>query len=251
MVFTELRLEDSVSILCLAATCKELLLLGKPHVYQVMRRACQSWGYCRIICVGDYCYGIEDADLPPGLLTVEEKKAIEDMYGKEDRRSKLYGFAAATFSSDEIAFDSPLNSVLVCSPQFRRLLYSRSATEQHDLRMIRKLMTPAYEEGPTVLCNVSKGECVRRDALDLPGDISLGLVLLSQVCWSHDSSCSLRIDEDFAEKLVQGRWAGDRFCITTESTMPELPGGAEWKDVTREVHDLLCHLYYNEIAPDI
>ncbi|KAI9057650.1 hypothetical protein FKP32DRAFT_1607179 [Trametes sanguinea] len=256
MIFLEL--EDDASIPCFAVTCKDLLILGKPHAYKVMaRHACSSWRNGRIIAVGDCCYGLDDSSLPPGLLTAKEKKAIKDMCknlngSQVEYEPTLYSFAHAAFEWRPDS-KSDADPVWAMAKQFCQ--YGRSSdgtiwrawtpSDTLDRRMIEELMKVTYDDGPgAVLCNLSKGEFVREDALDLPKRISsLGHALVSQVCWTHDFWFALAVGEEFEEKLGRGRWAGDRFCIVTESTMPELPGRAEWKDVTREVHELLCHLH--------
>ncbi|OSC97974.1 hypothetical protein PYCCODRAFT_1480983 [Trametes coccinea BRFM310] len=242
-IFTELRVEDPVSMVCFAVACKELLSLGKPHAYKLMKAECRSWINHRLICVGDY-----GSNLPQGLLTAEEEAAIEGMREDDEYPPTLYSLAAATFDSHLDAFDDAFRFAWFESPQYDIMCHEsirrQTPTQKNDWRMITSLLSPAYDQGPAVLCNMSKGECVRQDALNLPAGISLGHVLVSQICCSDDPSCSMVVGEDFEKNFERGRWVGDRFCIATVSTMPKLTGGAEWKDVTCEVHELLCHLCY-------
>ncbi|KAI0681873.1 hypothetical protein C8T65DRAFT_690541, partial [Cerioporus squamosus] len=93
---------------------------------------------------------------------------------------------------------------------------------------------PASERDAVPLCNLSKGEYVRRDGLTVPHS-GLAQALLSHICWSEDESCSMSLRKETLEKLIHGRWAGDRFCITTLEALPDAPKGREWADVTEEV----------------
>ncbi|CDO70349.1 hypothetical protein BN946_scf184755.g3 [Trametes cinnabarina] len=107
----------------------------------------------------------------------------------------------------------------------------------------------SYPQGPEVVCNLTKGEYIRRDALKLvPEQVTLAHALISQVCWSADYSCALPV-AGFEEKIERGPWAGDRFCITTVDRMPKLDAG-EWVDVSAAVDQMLAVMCEHEFSDD-
>ncbi|KAG8988825.1 hypothetical protein FRB94_000382 [Tulasnella sp. JGI-2019a] len=80
-----------------------------------------------------------------------------------------------------------------------------------------------------VLCNLSKREYVRQQAVEAHGCAGFGAFLLSRICWSSDSSVSMAYEGD----IHRGIWAGDRFEITT---IDALRGGeTNWKDISDEM----------------
>lgn len=117
----------------------------------------------------------------------------------------------------------------------QRLAYRR------EVDMLQSLLFSPTKPSPEVLCNISKGEYVRRAALpdialDLEDDVSLAHALIVQVFWSSDPSCDFDIPEEHHERILRGPWAGDRFCVTTRKNMPQLaPGVGRWRDVSDEV----------------
>ncbi|KAF8577921.1 hypothetical protein K439DRAFT_1664001 [Ramaria rubella] len=60
--------------------------------------------------------------------------------------------------------------------------------------------------------------------------IGLGHVLLSQICWSSDPSSSMSSSLDEIN-LTRGRWAGDRFDITSQP----VPSDEGWKDISEDM----------------
>lgn len=124
-----------------------------------------------------------------------------------------------------------------------------------DWKPYREMMVPKYESShPWVLCNISKGEYIRASVIaaltDMDeskpfistqrgGTINLGYALLSQICWSSDPSTSMRYDSG----LCRGRWAGDRFEVTS---MDKLDPQIAWKDISKRVARLLKNILKSE-----
>nr|VWO96909.1 Homocitrate synthase [Ganoderma boninense] len=135
------------------------------------------------------------------------------------------------------------------------------AAPERDLHMLKTLTGVGYygahahyPAGPNVLCNMSKGECVRETALvELQSryPVTLAHAALSRICYSQDPSMAMACSEKVEKQLVKGPWAGDRLRIMSADDMPPLHGGKEWKDVTEEVNRMLRHLWRaNDILSD-
>ncbi|KAM5542363.1 hypothetical protein V8D89_003822 [Ganoderma adspersum] len=109
----------------------------------------------------------------------------------------------------------------------------------------------AYPSGPRALCNLSKGEYVREDALRTARGARLGVgrriewghVLLTRICWSSSSESGMPGDGNVNERLCRGPWAGDRVCITSVDVLPELEGGRAWRDASAEVEEVLSGVW--------
>ncbi|KAH9899409.1 hypothetical protein C8Q73DRAFT_787297 [Cubamyces lactineus] len=244
MIFAEL---DDATLACLAITCKDFLTIAKPEFLRRIRRWHRSWAHCRIITLGEYTCSEDLNALPEGLLSEDEKAAVnayaDEMAIKNPEDAKyarnLYSYASEHYELDE------------CSSYGMR-----SYDEDYDYRLPRRLtgsdkvmygvlagpiFSFTYPKGAEVLCNISKGEYVRDAGLTVPYRITLAHALVSQTCWSSQPSFAMCCSQEYEEKLMRGRWAGDKFCIVTEDTMPKLEDG-EWKDVTKEVDSLLRHI---------
>ena len=108
----------------------------------------------------------------------------------------------------------------------------------------------AYPPGPRALCNLSKGEYVREDALptarggDMGMRIEWGHVLLARICWSSSSKSGM--PKEGNERLCRGPWAGDRVCITSVDALPEAEEGRAWRDVSAEVEEVLSGVWKTE-----
>jgi hypothetical protein len=75
--------------------------------------------------------------------------------------------------------------------------------------------------------------------------IDLGHVVLSRICWSSDSSVSMRYDGD----IHLGVWAGDRFDITSKDALDEKDENGqlvEWTDVTDEVLEEMYEIWLSK-----
>lgn len=96
-----------------------------------------------------------------------------------------------------------------------------------------------------ILCNRTCAEYVRTGGLatltgsDINGpwtddELSLGHVLLTQICWSSVDWTSV----DYRGPLHRGRWAGHYIAITTMDQLTEnvrFADKGKWVDVTEEV----------------
>ena len=113
----------------------------------------------------------------------------------------------------------------------------------------------AYPHGPRALCNLSKGQYMREDALSnahgqhtgLGRRVEWGHVLLARICWSSSSESGMPTgDGDINERLCRGPWAGDRICITSVDVLPEAEGRRAWRDVSAEVEEVLREVWKTE-----
>ncbi|KAI0655941.1 hypothetical protein C8Q70DRAFT_404860 [Cubamyces menziesii] len=281
-IFDLLEFED-FSILCFAITCKDVLTLAKQPIFRAMNCAIPTWAYCRLICLGDYADDIHD--LPPGMLAEEElakMKVALATHGPSDGesdepRAETEYYGSVTDALDLVGNPSRpkwrkkdldhtyrrLIAKSVLETDFRFMerdvllpiirasrVLPRSSAEQclWDADTVGEFVLARTKPAPEVLCNVSKREFVRHDALpEVPKfrNVTLAHALIVQVLWSPDPSCNFRVAEEYHERISHGPWAGDRFCVTTMATMSELsPGSEGWKDVSEEVVKFLDHLLY-------
>ena len=117
-------------------------------------------------------------------------------------------------------------------------------------------MMPPYRS--RVLCNITKGEYVRADAVDdlkirlektveprAGLTITLGQAMLSMICWSTDSSCALRCD---AQRLTRGPWTGDAFRVTTFERWDPEQDTQTWRDATDEIVEWLEELWRTSVT---
>ncbi|KAF8585896.1 hypothetical protein K439DRAFT_1660045 [Ramaria rubella] len=73
--------------------------------------------------------------------------------------------------------------------------------------------------------------------------IGLGHVLLSQICWSSDSSSAMSPSLNKIN-LTRGRWAGDRFDITSQS----VPSDEGWKHVSEDMVRIIKIIWDSEFG---
>lgn len=124
---------------------------------------------------------------------------------------------------------------------------------RYDSKAFRELLqpeTPKLHE--QVLCNISKGQYVRADAMPkrdsrygrgaYNNDYKIGLsqALLSQIMWSsspRETSIVYRWIE--SDPIWRGKWAGDRIEVTT---LDRLRPGIKWRDVSKKTVDRLANL---------
>lgn len=144
------------------------------------------------------------------------------------------------------------------------LLYRPSAVSRMskgDFALFQTLTAPYGMDSAsaTVLCNLSKNEYVRaegcarvgledrdgKQALAETGS-TLWHMLLACICWSSSNITNMGYKGGVG--LHNGRWAGDRFAITTLESMVQLEDGAVWTDITLEVTQLVEDLRANTIG---
>ena len=251
---------DIHDLAALALTCKIVLVAAKPYILEALKTIHAPWAGRRIICLGDYT---NDDDLPAGFMTEEESREARtaSLPGYDDDISEgYYAFATETYRGvseyrDRRSSDSRWDATVVA-------MYAGTCTavdKQDYDRFIslcgyggRKEM---YPPGEPVLFNLSKGEYIRLSPLvELKiTDVSISLIngLLARICWSGSpGDHSMWLDKALEEELGRGRWAGDRFCITTMDDMPHAPDGREWVDMSEETAEFLFHLWRHERRRD-
>ncbi|KAI0807786.1 hypothetical protein C8Q74DRAFT_89717 [Fomes fomentarius] len=154
---------------------------------------------------------------------------------------------------------------IVGSAALMDLLYRPSAVSRMskgDFALFQTLTAPYGMESAstTVLCNLSKNEYVRAEAcarvelgdrdgkpaLAETGSGTLWHILLACICWSPSNITNMGYEGGVG--LHSGRWAGDRFAITTLESMVQLEDGAVWTEITLEVTQLVEDLWANTIG---
>ncbi|KAI1795039.1 hypothetical protein LXA43DRAFT_61815 [Ganoderma leucocontextum] len=256
-----------------AICCKRLLSVGKRHILRALISQHARAADCRLVCLGG-CFQAED-QAPPGMLTDAELKEIATTPGPDEHcyattddaiaARCFYTFALESYEPYYVAGRSLFDPLKELSKEIGNVRRREGETIDPlyslDLDMIAALggldyyrPKPEYLEGPNVLCNMSKGEYVREDKLVVWEmgwrRVTLAQALLSRICYSWDPSISMRCGEEYIDKLVKGPWAGDRFRITSADEMPPVKGEKKWKDVTKEVNTLLCHLLGREMPEE-
>ncbi len=236
--------DNLVDAACFSLADGRLLSIGFPRLGELQRLEYAPWAGDRMICLGDYTY---DHNYPDGLESYVKQLLKHD--NENPRRGVSSEFASAVFS---------FNRSIKSQPDVHRLLRDRNL-QSNDYAALNMLIPPEFESSsPWILCNLSKREYVRADAIAGIKDeveakqstpffrrrISLGQALLSRICWSSDRSTNLLYRGD----LHAGPWAGDRFEVTTMDRMQ----GAEsqWKDISEEVTTLLTRIWNEECGYD-
>ncbi|KAL7282739.1 hypothetical protein ACG7TL_004213 [Trametes sanguinea] len=262
MVFAEIR-DPTGSMLRFALTCRRLLAIGKRHIVKFIGCAVPTWAHCRLICLGANLDSVDD--LPQGMLTDSELAIIAAAKPEIYERNGRLPDDPAIWSREPVQDFLNLLGPQLTQSEIERRYYSGKEfhqkwaleetsftwgpldwrAENEDDWTRYKALLNSYPEGREVLCNLSKGVYVSRDSLDVSKDITLAHILISQICWSDDESCSLPT-YGFEERIRRGVWAGDRFCITTLDNLPKLESG-EWKDVS-ESEELELEEMLNTLA---
>ncbi|KAK0437361.1 hypothetical protein EV421DRAFT_1828658 [Armillaria borealis] len=152
----------------------------------VMALLAGSWAGCRIMCIGDYM-----RECPPNVLTSEEVSAII-LSESDDSTATLYDF---TYTYRELRYRGYIDLRGMVLRNMTRHVYVRQDVAVEELK-----------------------------SSEYPGDI--GNILLTNICWSADSSCAMIVD------LSQGGWAGDRFDVVPLIDVED--DGEEWEDVTED-----------------
>ena len=250
-VFDELtELEDAIA-LCLAH--QVLGAVGERRVFDIFVFEGAPWAGKPIIGLDEY--GTKLWDVPPHVKPYLDAPEEEDVNSEEE-------------DSDGEPMDSyhPKREPLVRFTKRRRPIsigdletmscrHLSPSDAQKLARLIRLLKVESKKPGAycntteLVLCNLSKGEYVRGDAVveladrtpgakDLQGHvIQLGQVLLSQICWSTNCEARMPCDED---RLCRCPWAGDRLEVIKADDMRS---GIEWEDVSDEVLEWVQELW--------
>ncbi|KAG8983390.1 hypothetical protein FRB93_007294 [Tulasnella sp. JGI-2019a] len=193
------------------------------RINQLLPAFAGDWAGGRLICIG---HSTRNDDMPPGVLTPEEQAILEI------RDTNLFDYA------DE--FTEAILHGLPCGIwAFNRKL---PWVESRQYLAIVEKTGELLED--SVLCNLSKRMYVRQETIDAHGKAGMEEFLLSRICWSSDSSVTMKYEGG----IHRGVWAGDRFEITT---MDRLKGGADgWKDVGEEMGKEMAMLWETEYGSD-
>lgn len=223
-IFDNITSFQDVLFLTLASPLLEPF--GHQRMYELICLCQQRWKGDRIICLGDYA---RDDDLPKGLWSETELEELQD------KKLDVYRFKQIEYSPK--AYWRPRHDALLRLSPKESEVYKSIALERPNFRH-----DDNAKERQWVLCNLSKQQYVRADALAahskatpdgpfIPRSLGLGNVLLSLICWSSDPSISMHFNDD----LTRGAWAGNRFEVTTlDRLSPPLASGS-WRDVSRPV----------------
>ncbi|KAI0825539.1 hypothetical protein BC629DRAFT_1434177 [Irpex lacteus] len=245
------RYIDSLAdAICLSLADGRLFAIGFSTVVKLQSSAYANWAGANVVCLGDYAC---DDDLPAAII----KKA----------KACMKRWPQAMEDPEDDPEDDPDGKFLYAVKnhffEFKRGMdtagHFRTAAELRDLGQdkdaFKEMMKPRYDSShPWVLCNLSKGEYIRADAVakltNSKGDtpfianaIRLDHALLSRVCWSSDGSIAM-VNED---NLHRGSWAGDRFEVTS---MDKIDPRIDWKDVSKETVKTLQKIWRNDYGKD-
>ncbi|OBZ76191.1 hypothetical protein A0H81_03968 [Grifola frondosa] len=199
------------------------MLMGISHVNILLAAMAARWAGDRVICLTE---NTRNEDLPSTLLTEAEKQELSEVHWSYP--SDLFGLVCDRFKKPTRYSGAAFH---VFTAQLGRL-----ESQRFDM-----LSIPDYpNDPPWVLCNLSKGEYFRAEAVrDLTGHafigpfkrnrtgVGLGEILLFRICLSPASM--------YKGNIRPGVWAGDRFAITTVRGMERLRGTAAWKDISEEI----------------
>ncbi|KAH9899407.1 hypothetical protein C8Q73DRAFT_663128 [Cubamyces lactineus] len=252
MILAELHRDDVLFMF--AITCKAIFVIAERHLVKFYEDLFPSWRDCRIICVGEYMD--EQDELPAGVLTESEREWVES---ERENWGSCWSIFSETFKNERFKRVKDFKS-----PACRALLWKDEAWGPHgytsierggaysvDRNMLRALhgneqVSTTSRVDREVLCNVSKREYVRDVAIydaKIPMCVTLAHALIVLICWSPWADYALSYDLQAVRDMKHGRWAGDRFRITTEDVLADLEDkGEEWTDVTEEAGVILRHL---------
>ncbi|KAI0083760.1 hypothetical protein BDY19DRAFT_616340 [Irpex rosettiformis] len=249
MIFNYVNILADAACLCLADG--RMFAVGFPRVIELQAAAYANWAGCCVVCIGEYA---EDNDLPKYVQKLFEhhrKMLCEEDTNPPDEQAVWYDTYNRHFQR--------VTSGGLTGHHFPRGLEMMETEPSKGFGQLwapyTEMMKPKYESPhPWVLCNLSKGEYVRVDAVAaltnynghkpfIAGDIDLGHALLSQICWSTDDSIAMGYEGD----LHRGRWAGDRFVVLP---MNKLDTRKTWQDVSDEVTKILVKIWECEWGED-
>ncbi|KAI0727061.1 hypothetical protein C8Q72DRAFT_953622 [Fomitopsis betulina] len=231
LVFEQFGPNDVSAIISLSLTNTYLREIGQKRLDQIMTSSHGPWMWQRLICVGDY---VDGDDLPADIFVdEEEEKTLMGNYN--NGRAKIY----TAFQNGYYYDDKKVKEIwyLRYRPSYDICL------SRKERRMMQAMVKPDYSwdgrpETEWILCNGSTGEYVRASAVaELTGTqcdgpftsnyLSLGHVLLTQICWSGDTDAAMM----YEGPITRGPWAGHDFGITTVDNLGQDP----WKDSTEKI----------------
>ncbi|KZV84186.1 hypothetical protein EXIGLDRAFT_807279 [Exidia glandulosa HHB12029] len=218
------QVEDIEDTAALALTCQICWDMCARVVKRLPMFA--PWLGDRLLVIGE---STRFTDLPPNVLTNEEKKLIRDYIYS---RCCLY---------HSIALGD-------CLPTFRMLNFRTQLQEQPSPHLAtwgaalrEETSLGNLRRDDLVLRNLSTREYVRGDAFaklikDAPYHWRmyrwrLGDILMLRICWATSTSTRLVHENG----ITRGGWAGGRFDVAKKDSV--LRDVDEWKDVSKELLD--------------
>ncbi|TFY67705.1 hypothetical protein EVJ58_g1464 [Rhodofomes roseus] len=238
-IFAIIDHEDILDAACLALTNSFLRVIGQKRMYDELLAYHAPWHLERIICVGDYLQG---DDLPPNILKEHEKESLSGDFPDSE-----YGPHGARLYH---AGDTWINISYPKTLWRKRTSVTKGRLSGAERREVHNMVRADFSwdgrrETEWILCNWTRAEYVRTSgvarltdsAIDGPWTdnfLSLGHVLLTQICWSSDPSIAMA----YEGPLHRGRWAGHYIAITTVDQLTEnisFSAKKNWVDVTKEV----------------
>ena len=241
LIFEEFGPDDVRAVISLSLTNTYLREVGQRRLWELMSLFHAPWWLERLICLGDYADG---DDLPADIfMGEEEEKTLTGniIVDGQSEGARLYEASGRNYINDRMA---RLEWDRMCYDAYTDDL---STKERH---MIKEMVTPDFSwdgrpETEWILCNWTMAEYVRADAIaELTGyqcsgpwthsSLSLGHVLLTQICWSADPSAAM----SYEGPITRGPWAGHYFGITTVDNLSKdinCINKQPWTDVTEKI----------------
>ncbi len=223
-------LDDGVDLICLALACRYFLSVLEKQIRDILASDAAPWVGERIILLGDYA-----CDLPEGLLNESEQLELshqkrEDIDSDEEWEPSLYSFADDYYPKAERK--KIVETVLPRLNGAEKIIFNQLCPDDSTTR--ENLPDQVW-----ILRNLSKHEYVRADAIaslspehtsqgPFLEPVGFGQAIMTQVQWTSDGSGTIG--------PLKGRWAGDRFDITTlDTTISTCEDENKWEDVSSRV----------------
>ncbi|KAH9931298.1 uncharacterized protein B0H18DRAFT_952806 [Fomitopsis serialis] len=223
-IFQQFNYDDIADAVFLALTNSFLRDVGQNRVCELLRieYSC-PWHLARIACVGNRLAG---DDFPPGVKEREKAQLGGRAYDRF-----LGANVPRLFIAEHALADKRFRGYLgkIFSPRKTKFL---SPAERREMD---SLLQPDFSwdgrpETEWILCNWTEAKYVRASGVarltdsrcDGPwtdGMLSLGHVLLTQICWSSERSGA--IDDKRGLNIHRGPWAGHYISITTVDQLTE------------------------------
>ncbi|KAG5635144.1 hypothetical protein H0H81_012295 [Sphagnurus paluster] len=245
--------ESLEDVIRLAVTCQRCYEISRRHLeWWVQQLLVVSWAGDRLICLGDYA---EMDDLPPGMLTDEEREYLLGSCATRDPQKKLKTLQLRhpdsalrqmrIRDSNQRRYRDWENYLRLFVPREGLTGYRDGEALTNLVTTIDRLTLYTRDLGwyPThVMRNLTTKEYVRGDAIesvrndpDVPRGLkylSFNHILAARFTWSSDPSLAMR----YEGSLHRGVWAGHRFDVVEIGSVFNGQESLEgWKDVSEEV----------------
>ncbi|EPS95684.1 hypothetical protein FOMPIDRAFT_90552 [Fomitopsis schrenkii] len=243
-VFEEFGFEphDIRAIVSLSLTNTFLREIGQKRLWDLMSCSVGAWWLDRLICVGDY---VDGDDLPANIFRgEEEEKTLTGNHDDDDDESG----GARIYDKFEVSYLDDIEALMSWSTMCRHV--GTGDLSRKERRMAKEMVNPDYSwdgrpETEWILCNWTMAEYVRASAVaELTGTrcngpwthnfLSLGHVLMTQICWSADPSAAMC----YSGPITRGPWAGHYFGIITVDNLSRdnnCINKQPWRDVTEKI----------------